>query len=279
MPSLDSIERAIARPDPWTTHDAPFWDDPWIARGMLAAHLDPDSDAASRRPALIDATVRHLGGALPLRAGDRLLDLGCGPGLYAAMFARAGIQVAGIDLSAGSIAYAQEAARVAGLRIDYRVGDYTSEPLGGPFDAAVLIYLDLGVLPDEPLDRLLDELRAALRPGAAFAFDVHATARPRPPDAAVAVHRSGGGFWRPGPHLVVETTYRYDDDLDLAQHAVIEPDGTVTVYRVWDRAWSVGALRTRLARHGLRVDAAWEDLAGTPRRRASPTLAVVARRT
>jgi SAM-dependent methyltransferase len=278
MPSLDALERAIARPAPWTGHDAPFWDDPWIARGMLAAHLDPSTDAASRRPDAIEAIVGHLATVLPVQSGDRLLDLGCGPGLYATAFAQAGVRVTGIDLSEGSIAHARTAARAAGVAIDYRVGDYTTASLGGPFDAAVLIYLDLGVLSDAPLDRLLDGVRAALRPGGAFAFDVNAMARRRPPDAAVTVYQAFGGFWRPGPHLVIETTYRYGADLDLAQHAVVEPDGSVTVYRVWDRAWSLRSLRTRLARHGLRVEGAWEDLAGTPRRRGSPTLAVVARR-
>jgi SAM-dependent methyltransferase len=278
QPILDALERAVARPAPWAPHDAPFWDDPWISRGMLAAHLDPGTEAASRRPEVIEATVAHLAVALPVHPGERLLDLGCGPGLYTTAFARRGVLARGIDLSPGSIDHARRAALAHGLAIDYCVGDYTVEPLGGPFDAAVLIYLDLGVLPDGPLDRLLDGVRAALRPGGAFAFDVHARARPRPPDAAVTVHRSEGGFWRPGPHLVVETTYRYGSDLDVTQHAVVEPDGRITTYRVWDRAFGVAELRARLARHGLRMEATWEDLAGSPRRRSSPTLAVIARR-
>jgi hypothetical protein len=33
--------------------------------------------------------------------------------------------------------------------VEYRVADYTRVALGGPDDAAVLIYLDFGVLPDE----------------------------------------------------------------------------------------------------------------------------------
>jgi SAM-dependent methyltransferase len=216
-------------------------------------------------------------GAFPLRRGDTLIDLGCGPGLYAERFAARGVGVTGIDLSASSIAHAVASARTGGLPIDYRVADYTAEGLGGPFDAAVLIYLDVGVLPDGPRDRLLDAVQAALRPGGAFAFDVHAPPRHRPPDGGIGVWRSEGGFWRPGPHLVVETTYRFGADLDLAQHAVVDAD-RITTYRVWDRAYALADLRALLRRHGLAVEDAWEDLAGTPRRRSSPTLGIVARR-
>jgi SAM-dependent methyltransferase len=274
---LDVLKRALARPKPFAPHDAPFWDDPYIGRQMLAAHLDPETDAASRRPDAIERTVAHLWGALGLRAGDHLLDLGCGPGLYATAFATRGVTVSGIDLSPTSVAYAVDAARQVGAAIDYRVGDYTADQLGGPFDAAVMIYLDFGVLPDAPRDRLLDAVRLALRPGGLFAFDVHGPSRERVTDAAISVRQVDGGFWRPGPHLVLETTYRYDEDLDLNQYAVVAGD-SMTTYRVWDRAYSVTDLRALLRRHGFGLTNAWSDLAGTPRRRSSPTLGVVARR-
>jgi SAM-dependent methyltransferase len=274
---LDLLERAVARPSRFEPHDAPFWDDPHIGRQMLAAHLDPGTDAASRRPETIARTVDHLARVIPVGTGSSLLDLGCGPGLYASAFVARGVSVTGIDLAPTSIGYARAAAEAAGQVVEYRLGDYTIEPLGGPFDAAILIYLDVGVLPDEPLDRLLDAVRNALRPGGAFAFDVHALARPRVPDGAISVVRSDGGFWRGGPHLVVETTYRDGDDVDLNQYAVVDADG-ITVYRVWDRAWSVTALRVRLRRHGLRIDEVWSDLEGTPWRRSSPTLGILARR-
>jgi SAM-dependent methyltransferase len=275
--SADMLERALARPAPFAPHEAPFWDDPHIASRMLAAHLDPSTDAASRRPETIALTVEHLLRALALEAGDRLLDLGCGPGLYADAFAAAGLRVSGIDLSSGSIAHASAAAPAAGHAIDYRVGDYTRDALGGPYEAAVLIYLDFGVLPDEPRDRLLDGVRAAIRPGGRFAFDVKAPARTRVADAGISVTRSDGGFWRPGPHLAIETTYRYGSDLDLSQHAIVD-DSSLTVYRVWDRAYAPSDLRRLLGRHGLVVEAVWTDLTGTPYRRSAPTVGVVARR-
>ena len=274
--SAADLERSIARPAAFAPHDAPFWDDPHIARQMLAAHLDPATDAASRRPDTIARTVEHLRGALGLRRGDRLLDLGCGPGLYATAFARHGVLVHGIDLSSLSIDHAMGAARDAALPIEYRVGDYTAEPLGGPYEAAVMIYLDFGVLPDEARDRLLDAVRTALIPGGAFAFDVYGTPRPRVTDAAISVERSAGGFWRPDPHLVIETTYRVGANLDVNQYAIVTDQDVIT-YRVWDHAYSVGELRTLLRRHGLRIDAVWSDLTGAPFRRASPTIAVLAR--
>lgn len=252
---------------------------PQVQSAAVSGRNRSHASACTRngRPGTIARTVAHLAGALPVRTGDRLLDLGCGPGLYATAFARLDAAVTGIDLSAGSLTYAADAARAAGLAIEYRRGDYTVDSLGGPFDAAVLIYLDFGVLPDGPRDWLLDAVRGALRPGGAFAFDVHSLTRPRVPDASIAVVCSNGGFSRPGPHLVVETGYRYGVDLDLAQHAVI--DGTmITTYRVWDRAYSVTGLRSLLARHGLRVEAVWSDLAGASHRRSTPTLGVLARR-
>jgi SAM-dependent methyltransferase len=275
---LDALARALRRPFRFAPHDAPFWNDPYIAQRMLEAHLDPAHDAASRRPEVVERTVAHLVAALRLVPGHRLLDLGCGPGLYAIRFARLGLDVSGIDLSDGSITYARAAAHRAGVPIDYQVADYTRAPLGGPFDAAVLIYLDFGVLDDAGRDAMLDAVQCALVPGGRLAFDVKAPARARVADGSLTVERSDGGFWRPGPHLVIETTWRYDADLDLTQVAVVEPDATVTIYRIWDRAYGSGELRRLLARHGFTVEATWEDLGGSPFRRRSPTVAVVARR-
>ena len=96
-------------------------------------------------------------------------------------------------------------------------------------------------------------------------------------DSTVSVERADSGFWRPGPHLVIETSYRYSEGLDLSQYAIIA-GASITTYRVWDRPYSVAQLRLLLRRHGFTIDDVWSDLAGTPRRRSSPTLGVVARR-
>ena len=52
---VDAIAALLRRPALFAPGTSHFWTDPHISRQMLAAHLDPTTDAASRRPATIDA--------------------------------------------------------------------------------------------------------------------------------------------------------------------------------------------------------------------------------
>jgi ubiquinone/menaquinone biosynthesis C-methylase UbiE len=60
--------------------------------------------------------------------GQRVLDLGCGSGVYSVLFAARGAEVTALDLSPSMIALAGDKARERGLKIDFRVAD-VCEPL------------------------------------------------------------------------------------------------------------------------------------------------------
>jgi 2-polyprenyl-3-methyl-5-hydroxy-6-metoxy-1,4-benzoquinol methylase len=62
---------------------------------MLEAHLDQTHDGASRRNAEIEKTVRHLITSGFLKTGGRVLDLGCGLGLYSSTLCLEGVKVTG----------------------------------------------------------------------------------------------------------------------------------------------------------------------------------------
>jgi 2-polyprenyl-3-methyl-5-hydroxy-6-metoxy-1,4-benzoquinol methylase len=108
------------KPEAFTPGEPRFWDDPHISKHLLATHLDPETNLASRKPETIDASVAWIMAELDLKAGDRVLDLGCGPGLYANRFAQLGLKVTGVDYSKRSIDYARWAAKELNLEIDYR---------------------------------------------------------------------------------------------------------------------------------------------------------------
>jgi SAM-dependent methyltransferase len=80
---------------------------PYYARYRLAY---PDS--------LIGRVVEIAG----LRTGDKVMDLGCGPGLLAIPFARAGLDVTAVDPEPAMLAAAEAAARDAGVRLELQQG-------------------------------------------------------------------------------------------------------------------------------------------------------------
>ena len=165
MIDIDKILKLTQRPEPFEPAGQPIWTDPHVSKQLLAAHLDPDTDAASRRPEIVDASVAWIVKSLRLAGGATILDLGCGPGLYSKRLACLGMRVKGVDFSRESIAFARRDAIAEKLPIDYEVQDYLQLDEHECFDAALLIYGDYCVLSPSDRKRLLHHTRNALKPG------------------------------------------------------------------------------------------------------------------
>ncbi|OMF85011.1 hypothetical protein BK147_32520 [Paenibacillus sp. FSL R7-0337] len=100
---LNHLFSLARQPVLWQRSVEPLWNDGHISKQMLEAHLNPDWEAASRRHSDIDCSVKWLSRLIP--PGSRILDLGCGPGLYTKRLFEQGYNVTGLDFSRRSIAY------------------------------------------------------------------------------------------------------------------------------------------------------------------------------
>jgi SAM-dependent methyltransferase len=263
--NLTQLKQFQEKPAPFTPGEPLFWDDPHISAQMLKAHLDPSNDLASRRPATIDRAVDWLIETLDLKPGNTLLDLGCGPGLYASRFARRGLQVTGVDYSQRSITYATLQAQEQNLEIDYRYQNYLELTDTGLFDAVLLIYGDYCPLSPEQRTRLLKNIRRALKPAGYFALDVTTPIHRQKHGSRKNWYLAETGFWKPGPHLVLENGFDYpDESIYLDQTIVIEDRGKVSVYRNWFQDFTRDTITRELEAGGFAVQSAWSDLTGTP---------------
>ena len=227
-----------------------MWTDEYISKQLLKAHLDPGTDAGSRNKNKIEKLCRWIQESFG-EGRKKLLDLGCGPGLYISALSRLGFDAAGIDFSRGSIDYAKDAAEKQGLDIDYRCMNYLE--LGGKEEADIvmLIYCDFCVLSTAEQSALLDMVYRILRPGGVFVLDVYNESYADAKKEARAWECAGGGFWRKDEYISLSLTKNYPEDrVVLNQHIVIDSKGS-EVYRFWSRWFEQSEMATLLAEHGF----------------------------
>lgn len=267
------------KPDPFTPGEALFWDDPHISSQMLKAHLDPDTDAASRNPNTINRTVAWLIASLGLKPGESVLDLGCGPGLYASRFARAGMHVTGVDYSRQSIEYASNYARENGLSITYRYQNYLDLADVDQYGAALLIFGDFCPLNPGQRITLLKNIHRALKSNGKFAFDVTTRQHRRKYGSKNGWYILESGFWKPGPHLVLEEGFDYpEQSIWLDQATVLEADGKISVYRNWFQDYTPATITEEIQQNGFVVEGCWGDLTGQSHTPESEWIGLIARK-
>ena len=144
------------------------------------SQLEFDEDAAKRLEAMYrigDAVRRRaiVREALGAPRGERVLDVGCGPGFYCAELLEdvgPSGSVLGLDGSAAMLALA--AGRCAGHdNVEFLEADATSLPVeDASFDVAFAICVVHHVPPDD-WDRFATEMRRAVRPGGIVAVFEH----------------------------------------------------------------------------------------------------------
>jgi SAM-dependent methyltransferase len=257
---VHSIIEATKRPAVYSKGTAQMWVDKYISDRLLEVHLNPEIELASRNEATIEKTVRWILDKVP---GDRLeiLDLGCGPGLYAEKMAVKGHTVTGMDFSANSISYARGSADCKGLGITYLHQDYLELDDENRYDLIMMIFTDFGVLIPEERERLLKNIHRALKPGGRFLFDVLNENFPVKEAGAKNWESVEKGFWRDKPYLALtESIYYEEQQVTLSQHVIIDGSEEVDIYRFWIHTFSHGGLEGILSSHNFRDTECYDRL-------------------
>lgn len=102
-----------------------------------------------------------------------ILDLACGPGYHARLFAKRGVRAIGLDLRPEMTEFARDQARAEGIDIEWIAQDMRHFTLDKPVDAIITMYDSVDCL--LTIDDLVDHFRTVARnlvPGGIYLFEM-----------------------------------------------------------------------------------------------------------
>ncbi len=138
------------------------WNNPEFSRRMLDEHLCQDHNLASRKTSFIEHQVQWIHNSLLKGRQSRILDLGCGPGLYTSRLAQLGHTCVGVDFSPASIEYAKhEYSRLA----HFIEADILTADVGSGYDLCIFLYGEFNVFPPNECMAIFNKVEKSLSSG------------------------------------------------------------------------------------------------------------------
>ena len=260
------LESVLEKPRPFSFYTTKeLWTDEHTSKQMLALHLDGAIDVSSRHTAFIDDSARWMTERFELSAQSRVIDFGCGPGLYTSRLARTGAEVCGIDFSPRSIGHARESATREGLSVSYVEADYLEYRPEGTFDLIIMIMCDFCALSPAQRAAMLAKFAGLLSDRGRVVLDVYSL-------RAFADKREGvtceenqlNGFWSTEPYFGCLSSIKYDDEkVSLDKYTIVERHRQRENYN-WLQYFTPDSLGEEARGAGLVVDEILGDVAGGP---------------
>ncbi len=213
MKTIQDIVDRTPNPAPWSEGDNIPWDDPEFSERMLAEHLSQEHDLASRRSETIDQHVEWIFSNVFGSRPSRILDLACGPGLYAFRLARIGCECVGIDFSPASIRHAREIAESGSeMSCTFHQADLRNGHFGEGFDLAMMVYGQFNVFQRDQGLKILKNAHGALKPGGCLLLEFQSREQiQQGGEKAPSWYSAQSGLFSEAPHLVLQENFWHAD--------------------------------------------------------------------
>ena len=277
---FEELERINERPEPFQCYTASdLWTDEHTSKQMLSFHLNETVDVSSRNAEFINRSVEWIVSEFNIGRDFKIVDFGCGPGLYTNRLAERGATVTGIDFSNNSLKYAKQVAAEKGLKIDYVLRNYLKFETVNSFDLFIMIMCDYCVLSPEQRKVMLSKFNSLLRPDGSVLLDVYSlnTFNQKEESATYELNQLNG-FWSPEDYYCFVNTFKYEKEkVILDKYTIIEESRKRVVYN-WLQCYSKDSLRDEFEENGFKVEELYSDVAGKAFISESTEIAVVAKK-
>ena len=274
------LKKINQRPKPFEFYTADeLWTNEHTSKQMLDCHLNEDIDLSSRKREFIDRSAAWIASRFELGNHSKVIDFGCGPGLYTTLLAEAGASVTGVDFSQNSIAYARRVAEDKKLEIDYIHANYLNFETHRKFDLAMMIMWDFCALSPAQRKTMLGIFSSVLNNRGALLLDVLSlnSFNGKSESASYELNQLNH-FWASDDYYSFLNTFKYEKEkVSLDKYTIVEKSQTRVVYN-WMQYYSQETLRAEFQENGFELENIYLNVAGDAFDQTADEFAVVARK-
>lgn len=260
MTNLLDVVRREPVPIPWAEGDNIPWNDPDFSRRMLAEHLTQDHGAASRQFTTIDEHVNWIHEKVLNGMPSRILDLGCGPGLYTSRLADLGHDAWGIDFSPASVEHANRT-----TSLEHYLGDVRQTSFGQNNDLVMMLYGEINAFKPSDFADILQRARESLTARGRILLEPHTLEAVEQMGSGLRTWRTReSGLFSDRPHLYLEECFWDSEQATATVRYIIVDAATSEVTRYAQSVCYYGGdmLEEILNRAGLRATLTAPSLTG-----------------
>ena len=214
-----------------------------------------------------------------LNANSKVIDFGCGPGLYTLRFAKSRAEVTGIDFSRRSLNYAQKEADNNNLKIQYIHMNYLEYETNEKYDLVTMITCDFAAL--SPLQRklLLSKFHTLLKPNGLILLDVYShNYFNMKQEQAIYEFNMLNNFWSADDYYCFLNTFKYDNEkLILDKYTIFNKTGKRLVYN-WFQCFDENSIKKEFVENNLTITELYSNVSGDTYNSESNEFAIIAYR-
>ncbi len=277
---LRLISKLTSKPKIFEKGSDTLWDDPYVSKQLLEIHLNEEYKSASKPHDIIKLESEFIINYTKMNNNTKLLELGCGPGLYTKEFAKTNASITGIDISENSLEYAMKTVNHEFKNVNFIKNNYLNLDYNSEFDVATLIFYDFCALNPEEQITFLTNVHNSLKDGGLFILDVMSENRWVKEFTEVSVYEDG--FWSPKPYLEIFNSYLYCDQdepiTECLQYTLVDDDGNIRTIRVYHILFNLDEITKLFNMCGFKLEESYNNLQGEKLSTSSDTYAFVLRK-
>lgn len=273
---MNNLLKHLYSPSPFENSKNNIWTDSSFSSFVFNSYFKPEIYGGSKGHDFVRRVSLFISNKFPSSHYKNLLDLGCGPGLYAVALSSQGYNVTGIDYSASAIQYAIKNSK--NRYVQYYQDDILSFQLNRTFNICTIIYQTYSTFSYENRRKLLKNIYKHLDDNGLLIFDVpsiHYYNQLSPIN--IWEYRSHDNPITSSEHLALYSLEKYSDNIILNKSIYIFKDNTIKKFYDWMKCFDKNNISKEIS-DLFQIEHYFSDIDGTPLSSDSNNLTIIGRK-